>query len=410
MLKRLLFLLTLLGPAFVQAQELSENQLKKWGTQPDSSHAWFWNQNAWQSEVFKGYTHDGNNRVSMINEYNGTNLELEHRYWYTYDANDRLIEIWMEANFGGNLLPFRRYTTVYDAQGNRTSYKEEAYQNNTWSVLSGDSNRFSYDASNRVLEMEMFQLTGPNVYPSQKIIYSDYQSNNAPRTVTVQSYQGAYENYLQIRDVSWAAGFDLFNINPSAYQGYLWQSGEWKYSGYDTAIVENGKIKVNYLLTWNGASLDTSSKTVYQYDAYGKQSELLVYAYVNGTWVPSQGNQEIHTYGSFGEITHTEYSYYSEGEQKWIYQKKEDFFFSSLGVQTLKTNEIPLYPNPAKNRFYIDLNVPMLEVEAISAEGKVSPLLIENGAVCTEVLENGFYFIRVKTAKGIYMSRLHINR
>src|SRR5690606_5823608 len=153
------------------------------------------------------------------------------------DGLDSLM--YSEEYVQGAWVPHYRYRYDYDAQRNRVRFLNENYLQQSWQIAQGDSVVYTYDGSMRVTQMEMFQFNGSVAMPLQKMIWADFDQNNLPTTLTIQSYSGmVYDNYIQLRYITWLSGFDLFDFNPTSYFGYLYSNG-WLPAVYDTAWVTN---------------------------------------------------------------------------------------------------------------------------------------------------------------------------
>lgn len=396
-------------PENLSIPEPAENSVgKMWGTYPDSSTTYDWNISKWDAKYRKVYTYDALNRVETVMEYDATSGSFEHKYTYTYNAKDQAIEILMEANFGGNLMPFNRFRTNYDGRGNRTSYKKETYVNNKWEVSEGDSIAYIYDGQNRVTDLILNQLSGNNVIPVQKLIWSNFNQDNLPQTLVVQSYSGGFNNYIRLDNISWKAGFELIDFNPTSYMGSLWQNNDWQLISYDTSDVKDGKIQTSYLFNVNGSQLDSSVKTEYLYDKTGLKMQTLSYLYQFGTWTASSGDRDSISYGSYDEIQKRTIKYYSQADKDWIPASEERFHYNSLALVEPHHVNLQVYPNPANNLIQFDVPTTDFQVALFDLQGRQVLTSKYSNQLSVVDLKNGLYMLKVYTDKETYTARIAV--
>jgi len=421
-MKRYYFLLSLFFVAFgsqaqfqnihafnkTPVQEVSVG--KMWGTYADSSTTYDWNLTKWDGKMHKVYSYDASNRISTVLEYDANTGAFEHKYTYAYNANDEAILLLMEANFGGTLAPLNRFITNYDGQGLRTSYKKETYVNSKWETVEGDSIAYKYDGQQHVTELVLNQLSGANVYPVQKLIWSNFNANDLPQTLVVQSFQNGFENYIKLDKISWRVGYKIIDFNPTSYLGSLWQNNDWQVVSYDTSDVKDGRIQTSYLFNVSGSTLDSSGKTEYLYDKTGRQMQSLSYQYQFGKWSASSGDQDSIIYGSFDEIQKRRISYYSQADKGWIPGSEERFYYNSLSIKNTANLELSVYPNPANSFVMIDIPESEFTLEVYDMKGRLFHPLLQGNSLETTLLPEGIYLLRVNTAVNTYSTRLVIQK
>lgn len=82
-----------------------------------------------------------------------------------------------------------------------------------------------------------------------------------------------------------------------------------------------------------------------------------------------------------------------------------------IGLEEINATHVPhIYPNPATERFYIQSEQPVLHVEIFNTQG-ISVLSTNNstGAIPLHNLNNGMYFIHIKTANHLYVKKLLVH-
>jgi hypothetical protein len=65
-------------------------------------------------------------------------------------------------------------------------------------------------------------------------------------------------------------------------------------------------------------------------------------------------------------------------------------------------NQIVLYPNPTRTSFYLSQDVAQVEIYTISGQlVKTYNSVIAQNEIPIEFLENGIYFVKIKTSDGL---------
>src|SRR5690606_25969204 len=221
------------------AQEL---MLKKPHSLPDSAYYYIWNINKWELHSRQELTYNASDEFDLVTERSPDNDRIDLTYQYSYASNGMLSMVYVEGNDGTQLIPYYREKFTYDGKGNRLSYRKELYSaiTQTWTLDQGDSVSYVYGSGNQVTEYTIFSLSGNSVFPSQKLIWGAFGSDDLPQSLIVQQYQsGSFDNYIKLEQITWKAGFDLFDFNPSSYFGYQWNGNQqtWGPQVYDSAHV-----------------------------------------------------------------------------------------------------------------------------------------------------------------------------
>ena len=72
----------------------------------------------------------------------------------------------------------------------------------------------------------------------------------------------------------------------------------------------------------------------------------------------------------------------------------------------IEKNQIDIYPNPASDVIYIDLDK-SFDATIYNYQGQiVKKINVENGQVCVSDLPNGIYFFEVKTEDHVYVKKI----
>lgn len=378
------------------------------GNLADSSMTYNWNGTSWTTLAKKVYTYDAQGRISILKEYDPVTGVLDHQYDYTYHTNGKVSMIIVTGNNGSTMEPFERHRYNFDAENNRTSFRKDNYYLQQWVQDEGDSILYEYDANKRVLSYTLFQIDDAIIYYYQKLIWSDFNTLNQPKTLVVQVYQSGFENYIQLSNMTWNVGYDLFDFTPTSYIGSSW-NGAWQPSVYDSSIVAGGKIHKSYMFYWNGVSIiDTGGRTEYLYDTKGHRMQTMGYQYNGSAWSITNGDRDSIEYGSYDEIKKQTLSFYSNSNLRWEYLNEERFYYNGLSIgETLKPT-IMLYPNPAHSHVEIDLETAIDEVRLVDLQGRAHAVLLEGKQLDVSSLPAGLYFIQVQSEGILYTGKLEI--
>lgn len=112
-----------------------------------------------------------------------------------------------------------------------------------------------------------------------------------------------------------------------------------------------------------------------------------------GTWYNLMDNTSLNVTNVNMQITIEAGGFRVYGNQPNTLLSTNDFEFS---------NKIVLYPNPTKNSFYLSQDVAQVEIYTISGQlVKTYNSVIAQNEIPIEFLENGIYFVKIKTSDGL---------
>ncbi|MHB1278430.1 MAG: T9SS type A sorting domain-containing protein [Bacteroidia bacterium] len=373
------------------------------GSLADSSMTYQWNGTAWDALAKKVFTFDVQGRISILNEYDPVSGKLEHQSNYTYHTNGLVSLIVVKANNDTAMVPFERHRYNFDAENNRTSYRKDIYYLQQWVEDSGDSIQYEYDANKRILSYTLLQMSSGVLYYFQKLIWSDFNPLNFPQTLTVQAYQGGFENYIRLSNMTWGVGYDAFHFMPTSYVGSTW-NGTWNPVVYDSSLVADGKIQKSYQFSYDGMNIiDTSLRTEYVYDPMGHRMQTVSYQYAGNAWSISSGDRDSIEYGIYDEVKKQTLSFYSNSSQNWEYLNEERFYYHGLSIGDLTKQNLVVFPNPASSWVILNVEMPLAEVRLMDLQGKSYTLPVENNRVDIRQLPEGIYILQV-TRQGEYLT------
>jgi len=120
-------------------------------------------------------------------------------------------------------------------------------------------------------------------------------------------------------------------------------------------------------------------------------------------FTPNPGYEidKVYVDGELQELTNGCYTFYNVTENHTI------FVTGTVGITENSIQEILIYPNPAKDEFYIKSELEIKKVEVYSITGAL--LLSDNyysGKISIAALAKGIYFVKVHTDKGMVVSKV----
>ncbi len=313
-----------------------------------------WMAGAWQNFYKYVYSYDETGQINIIMGY----------FWYpetsewgefmkmNYIFNDGLIsEVYVETNYTGQWMGTSRYLYQYDAMGNMVEQLEIDYDFETSSWVNDDLNTWVFDGNLPIENIEMEWEDGAWHYDNKK----------------------------------------TWTYNPQAYYTeellYYWRSEAW----------------------------ENTEKTTPTYDGAWNITEELTIANYSGAWENSIWKQWTYD-GAGNTISKLVQIWEAKG---WVYSEKEESTYMLVGTDDLlfpasNTLNVDVGPNPFRNFTTIsidgaassDLEIGMYNLNGQMVYRVQHPKGIEfpyqfiwSGHNSEgQALENGIYFIRVKTA------------
>ncbi|TNE81930.1 MAG: T9SS type A sorting domain-containing protein [Bacteroidetes bacterium] len=375
----------------------------------DSGYFYHWNNNQWELYNIQEYVYNSLSQKSKTFEKSPTTRQVINEANYSYHSSGKIQLIYTETYSNGNWEPLLEEKSVYDAKNNRTSYLVRQYNLNLqeWNIVYGDSFEFTYGTNDRIESYILYQQTQNGVIPYQRLTWSDFDANDIPHTLEVESDNHGFSKFIKLDQMQWRDGYDHAQFDPSLYYGYSWNGFDWIPAAYDSSIyVDDNRVK-KILFNWNGFTLDTASRVDYRYDAKDHRIETVSYQRVGNGWSLQDGSQDSIVYG-FDDVTlERYYNYFDKNTNTWAQQQKEVYYFNKLGIERKQAQLLQFYPNPAQTS--IRITSEPAEVSVISLDGRVS-VLKQNADASWDVtsLKKGIYLLQAKDQQGIRIARLQV--
>lgn len=263
---------------------------------------------------------DGNVVERITQQLDNSTWDNLSRTTNTYDASSRLeqavTDAWDDADSEWD--PVSRTTNTYDGDGNLTEVLVENRNNSTWQKTSRTLN--TYNSSGNITNTKQQQWTGSwatqletiNTYDSQgrleetivkqfgrnqtrttntydngrliqervetwngqwvnstQTLYTDFNANDLPETVTEQTWSGSDWDNLR-RDLNTFSGLKLTQVLEQTWNGSDWDDES------QVTVTYNGHLVTEVVEeTWDGSDWVNASRTGISYDSMDRITTFL---------------------------------------------------------------------------------------------------------------------------------------
>jgi hypothetical protein len=303
------------------------------------------------TETTFSYVTTGGLQQRTVSEYISGNfvLDIRETHHYNFQGFDSLTlgETWN----GSAWAPAYRFQRTFDGLGNITQSIGSIWNGISWDTSSGYRAIFTYHDTTEIASViqETYSV-GNGWNPNYKIEYSfDIQD----RWDTVTGYTpnlGNWEPDKRLVDIGWH-DFSKNQPDSGRFEHYTsaWVNLERyyvTYSLYDSQVWFYDKFSTDW---------DPSEKFIFNYDSYGNEILSERYEWI-GVWHQAEGAIAHPTYNPSGQMTEV----WREWFDGYIYRYDNKDVFSNFFVGRPEPSPIPdpitVYPNPARDCFYFQLN------------------------------------------------------
>lgn len=367
-------------------------------------------------------------------------------YSYTVEYYDETLQIWN---------PSFRNTTIYDNIGNEISYSHETYQNNTWIIGDKYSHRITYyNNTNKISEsidsnfnhftlmMEAMHKTN-SIYNNigQVTSITNYNYNNGipeiadfdsvsydtmGQPVTITFYDGlTMVRTSKIDEINWDGTFnpniDLSENQPIAYHKYRYINNNWViHFRFSAELPDNYGSRINlyevyvnnvYIPHGRSSRINDSLINLIE-DSYE------FYDSITKIWEIGHGQKNEYQYDINNNMLEAIIKYYSFNDSAYVNAQKlefSDFINIVAGVNSTKTIETKVYPNPTTNgSVSINLNLEnasTITIDLIDLNGKILSTQKQHygqglNTIQLDGLTQGLYFVVISSDYGVSRTKL----
>jgi hypothetical protein len=339
-----------------------------------------------------GYLNESRNKVYMLFNIKSATEEI-----YNHNTNNWILKSYMSflsdnRLAGANFVS--RISMGYDANYNviNASKNEGTIELNglgymsdktyyTWDVSTGFSPNIkykfynTYDANDKLLESivtKIVDFTTNTEVNNRKETYN-YSSNLFEYTT---QFWDATTNSWNIPTQKVSTTYDA-NNNPIDKTYYKWESGNWV---NDDAVLSHSVTFSNNLF----ASRSASS--------------------------PANGEDFGYSYDSNNLLTFETYSFLEGYDANGIYESKEFYYSSDVGmsVDDFNLSRLSIYPNPTNDKVFVNLNTDF-NYNIYSIQGKLLKKGATNQFIDVSHFTAGIYVIQFKVENKLISKKLIIN-
>lgn len=267
--------------------------------------------------------------------------------------------------------------------------------------------------SNSLVDTEILYFAGPlGVEPMYRQSYA-YNAQGLYDSLIQQVWSGSdWMNDRSTTNIEW----DLQNGNLMSFITKFWNGTEWE-KQYKTIhqYFNYGGVSVTDYAFFNG-NLINFSRSEFRNDSLYNQILSKYEDWVGNTWVPNMYETSDYTYDLNSNIL-VRINKGMDGNGNLVNEIKEEFFnYLELGLNTAKTIEATVYPNPAISNVNIKLGNESTDVLSKVTISSLTGQLLKTEEFNTNTislnigdLKSGIYIIRVETNNGIAIKKLKVD-
>ncbi len=381
------------------------------------TEAYGWDGSDWYSMNKSTYTYDANNRLIENATYdaNGTQWTKSSYASYGYDNNGNTITSISYSNWDGTKW-LDGFKVSYSFDSNNLVLEDYVYTwnsaNSSWS--SNGKGEFQYDANNYLIESIGYSWG----YSSTTFTYTWIQSRKCIETNDANGNATGYTFYSWDKTANaWNFSSSVqytFNSNNQQTSSLEYSNGTYNYS--QTIYDNNGNIIESYYYQdWvNASSFGQASHSIYSYDIDGNLIESIGTIWNGSSWDSS--SKTIIAYSS----NMIEKFYYSwDGTQWELNYQCTNYDNPNVSTEITEAKEntgFSIYPNPMNGEatmHFSNYNNETITFMLYDSQGKqVKEIKINDGntVLSRKNLNSGLYFYQVKSKENVFSSgKLLIN-
>lgn len=371
--------------------------------EPDSAVLWYLENRTFDlTEQYK-YYYSGKKLIhSKIYNPNGNYSDS-----VKYDAQGRIIG---EYTYYNNLRIFYN-ETQYNDSGLSTHIHAFLRDGFVINKTQEDSFKYEYNLDGKLSKINIynFYVDNGNTYVNRSELIFEYNQSNYPINIEYSVFNadsGKYIKYSRMEDIQWEleGNSRFFNKRASAFKFFRYLNNVFEEYGYDSCIINNGKLMQRTSIRNNMLS----SRNTYEYDSYGEIKKQIVEGEYWGQIDTAIEFTNTIIYSPSGEklseerISNNHFS----GELNGF--KFEYFYNTSGGGLSSKdiNSKIAVFPNPANNYIKLDFSNSIDQMEIINIEGKkIKSVNSSDNLIDISDLKPGVYIVQIYSGDQKYQSK-----
>jgi len=367
----------------------------------------------WEVNSTDEYIYDENGKMHTITSLTRdttTNLLIAFsKSEYIYNQNDTtiIVSVW-NKNTVQWVNSFRNeYIHNINGYDSLQIVSEFDSLNSQW--VGQNKYEFDYDTHGNKTKDEDYYWDKTNSQWAGMVKWEyGYDANNNQTSYTYYNWDST--NHCWVGFMKQESAFDA-NGNRTFIVNYYWEvpSSAWRYSSkVENTYDDKGNLTLNEMFFMNGDNQWISSvKYTYGYNSLGKQTMDAYYSLIisMNQW---EGWMNEYIYDENGNIAVAVHYELNITTNQLILSDKSYYHYSSengpSGVSLAGQNSIKIYPNPAKDLVYLEVdNKSITRCSIYNLNGQLMlNYPIENGKSTIDVsrLSKGLYTIQIQTKNG----------
>ncbi|MFN5704550.1 MAG: T9SS type A sorting domain-containing protein, partial [bacterium] len=256
---------------------------------------------------------------------------------------------------------------------------------------------YYYDNKSNVTTLNIYGLAQSDLVLKLRKTYTYDFRNNITSITTEQINNTTLENFTkEIRSIN-----ESNNTTTSVLiQKWIKNTSKWQ----NDILVKNkfnGTILLNdSILKYQGTTLIDSGRNDYSFNANKKLLTRTEYIYFSGAHKKAHFSKNV--YDSNNNLLTSNFSQYMLNDGALINADSIKYFYTnntSIGINN-NYSALNIYPNPAKNLIYFDLNETDLIINIFDSFGKLILQSSNNEMINIQNLTNGLYHVSINTKQG----------
>jgi hypothetical protein len=341
---------------------------------PQGLEQYLWQDENWVIDAFEERSYHYNGLIHQMTIYEPDSRIPMARYTYTYNALWLNTEILIEHWDGTYWYFFSRWAQAYDLNGNPTENITYLWTG-SWTMIAGNRKNYTYNASQWITGISMEMLQGGSWTNTTNEVYT-LDGNGYPTEILYQYWYAGWGDSDRKKDIVW------HDYSPYSGKGkfefYIWESWsgtEWTPEIKETSTFDGSGGFVRVQESWNGMGWVNALKETLTMN-WGLVQEDKVENWAGNQWIQTSGDRYFYT---FSGIDMTEKIVQDFDAQYSDYRNSLKYVYSAFlhvvgsDDHTLQDDQIMIYPNPATDHLFIELNGPseVAEIRITNLAGQV---------------------------------------
>ncbi|MEX0967385.1 MAG: T9SS type A sorting domain-containing protein [Bacteroidia bacterium] len=334
-----------------------------------------------------------------------------------YNSAGKLSVTLTRINMGQGWVNNLRIQRFYNPNGELEEelYQLWDEDSGSWELLNGTKTLYTYDDNDRPIEVEhQSKFAGQTSYiPNQKDIIT-YGSNDEPKEVEVYVYDVTSSSWeLETKTINiiwhkWTGSLDMENLLLESAESVYWDGSQWQKDARITAAYNDEDYPLEQTIeVWNGSAYIGESRETYSYDAHGNPLTYIEEEYINfiSAWDTLAATKHEYEYNADNSIDTEVLWEFDNGE--WSRVVKLLYLYSPISgiAQKRVQSSFKVYPNPVVDLLNLDLTNDDFTVTITDLTGRPVLQARNEKRLAVGHLKTGIYLVHIASEDGIATSK-----